>query len=119
MSKATKILDLDKFGEDADRTITIAGKEYPVQEMTFENFVATTKEAKALDSNPNASPADHMEASINMIQRSVPTIPTDTLRGMSIIKLGVIVQFLQGQLDAELDKTAAEAVEAGGDEAKK
>lgn len=119
MTKTTKILDLDKFGEDAERTITIAGVSYPVVEMTFENFVVTTKEAQALDANKEATPADHMEASIKMIQRTVPTIPSEVLRGLSLVKLGVIVQFLHGELDEQLDKTAQEAAAAGAEEAKK
>lgn len=119
MSKATKILDLDKFGVDAQRTITIAGVEYPVVEMTFENFVQTTKEAQELEANLAATPADHMEASIRMVRRTVPSIPEDVLRGLSLTKIGVIIQFLNGELDAELDRTATEAAEAGGKEAKK
>jgi hypothetical protein len=119
MSKQTKILDLDKFGEEADRTITIKGIEYPVQEMSFENFVETTKQAQKLQDDPAATTADHMEASISMIQRTVPTIPAEVLRGLSLVKLGVIVKFLHGELDAELEKTAATAAEAGGAEAKK
>jgi hypothetical protein len=119
MSKSTKILDLDKFGGDAERTITIAGVEYPVVEMSFENFVETTKQAQRLQADPNATTADHMEASVAMIQRTVPTIPAEILRGLSLVKLGVIVKFLHGELDAELEKTAADAAEAGAAEAKK
>lgn len=119
MSKVTKILDLDKFGGDAERTITIAGVQYPVVEMSFENFVLTTNEAQRLQADPNATTADHMEASVAMIQRSVPTIPIEVLRGMSLVKLGVIVKFLQGELDEELDKTAQEAAATGAAEAKK
>lgn len=119
MSKSTKILDLDKFGGDAERTITIAGIEYPVIEMTFDNFVETTKQAQRLQADPKTTTADHMEASISMIQRTVPSIPTEVLRGLSLVKLGVIVKFLHGELDAELDRTAEEAAQAGGEEAKK
>lgn len=119
MSKATKILDLDKFGGDASRTITIGGTEYPVIEMEFENFIETTKEAQRLQADDKATVTDHMEASVAMIQRSIPTLPVEVLRKLPVTKLGVIVQFLNGELDAEMDKAAAEAAEAGGAEAKK
>lgn len=119
MSKATKILDLDKFGDDAGRTITIGGIEYPVVEMSFANFVETTKEAQKLQANPEATVVDHVTATVAMIQRSVPTIPTEVLEAQSIQRLGLIVQFLQGELDQELEKTAEAAAEAGAEEAKK
>ena len=119
MSKTTKVLDLDKFGADAERTITIAGIEYPVVEMSFEDFVKTTKEAQALEADEKASATDHMEASIRMVQRSVPSIPTEVLRGLTLTKIGTIVQFLNGELDAQLEQTAKAAAEAGAEEAKK
>ena len=112
MSKATKILDLDKFGADAGRTITIAGAEYAVIEMSFSDFVATTSEAQRLQADEKSSIQEHVEASIAMIRRSVPTLAEETLREMSLTKLGVIVQFLGGELDAELDKAATEAAQA-------
>lgn len=119
MSKKTKVLDLDKFGGDAERTITILGKTYPVEEMTVENFIQTTKDAERLEADKEATYADQLVSTIAMIQRSVPSISAEELQKLSLTKMGVIVKFLNGDMDEELEKAAeAQAAEAG-DEAKK
>jgi hypothetical protein len=37
-----KILNLDKFASQEKRQLVIAGKSYPVDEMTVENFIETS-----------------------------------------------------------------------------
>lgn len=94
-----KFLNLDELAK-TNRTITLAGNEHAVVEMTVENFIETTKAAEAL-SKGDPTFAEQMEASIEMIVRSVPTLDTATLRKLSLEQLTKVLQFLRGDLDAK------------------
>lgn len=118
MASKTKVLDLDKFGEDAGRTLTIGGVAYPVIEMTVDNFIETTKEAARLEKE-GASMAEQIDAMVSMISRSIPTVPETELRKLSLIKLGIVVNFLQGKMDQLLEEAAEAAAESGDEAVKK
>lgn len=91
-----KTLNLDALAK-TNRTITLGGKEYVVEEMTVENFIETTKAAEKL--GDNATFIEQMEAAIEMILRSVPTIERDVLKKLSLEQLTTIVKFVRGDLD--------------------
>lgn len=91
-----KTLNLDALAK-TNRTITLGGKEYAVEEMTVENFIETTKAAEKL--GESATFIEQMEAAIEMILRSVPSIERDTLKRLSLEQLTTIVKFVRGDLD--------------------
>lgn len=105
-----KFLNLDELAK-TNRTITLAGEQHEVVEMTVENFIETTKAAEKLE---KADPTfgDQMEASIDMIVRSVPTLDAPTLRKLSLEQLTMVLKFLRGDLD---EKIAASAAPTGAD----
>ena len=107
-----KTLNLDAFAA-AVRTITLGGKSYNVVEMTVENFIETTKAADALAANTDATIADQIEATIAMIQRSVPDLTTAQLRGLNFDQLGTINKFLRGEFDGTEAAPAPEAANEG------
>lgn len=112
-----KMLNLDTFAKE-DRTITIKGVVYDVQEMTVENFIETTKAIEALEDKEKQSNADQIETTIDMILRSVPKLPRDILRTMSLDKMAVIAKFLRGEMDEEITKSVESANTEGGEEGK-
>lgn len=90
-----KVLNLDKFAvKQEQRKLVIGGKEYVVEPMTVENFIITTKAAESMQDR--ASVSEQVEATIDMIARSVPTIDRAVLNGLSLEQLQAIVAFVRG-----------------------
>ena len=89
-----KVLNLDKFASSEKRQLVIAGTSYPVEEMTVENFIETTRAAEALAGE--TSIAKQIEATCDMIFRSVPTIDKTVLGKLSLEQLQTIVSFVRG-----------------------
>ena len=102
-----KVLNLDKLATKQGRKLVIAGVSYPIEEMTVSNFIETTKAAERI---ANAPVAEQIEATIEMVLRSVPTLSQDVLKGMSLDTLQVIVSFVRGD---EVEEAEVE----GGEEA--
>jgi hypothetical protein len=91
-----KVLNIDAIAAP-NRILTLSGKEYPIDDLTVENFIATTKEAERLKDEKNQGV--QMEATVSMIMRSIPSIERNTLTALSLDKLLIIVRFVQGELD--------------------
>jgi hypothetical protein len=117
---APKILNIDEYvpaGTAEQRVLSVKGREHPILEMTIENFLVTTKEARRLEQS--SAPVDEqIEATIEMIRRYVPTLAREDLIGYSLPKLSVMVAFVRGddlEQAAQAAETAAKAVEAAGE----
>lgn len=108
-----KTLNLDALAK-VTRTFTLGGETYPVEDMTVENFIETTKQADALAALKNPSFADQLGATIAMIERSVPTCPIEKLNRLTIEQLVMVSKYLRGELDGD----AEAAPVAEGDEKK-
>ncbi len=87
-----KILNIDSFAKD-ERSVKLGGVEYPIVEMTVENFIETSKQAAALE---EATLVEQIEATIVMIMRSIPTVPEATLRAIKLEHLQTIIAFIRG-----------------------
>jgi len=96
-----KILNLDKFetAGDQKKILVIRGKKYEVEPMTVENFITTTKAVEAMQDNVKIS--EQIEATIDMILRSVPSIDRAALAGLGLEQLKAIVAFVRGDDDVE------------------
>lgn len=106
-----KVLNLDALAP-AKRTLTLNGKTHAIEEMTVENFIATTKEAEDLEKKGGeVTFADQIEATIGMILRSIPTLPREELRRLSIEQLSVISKFLRGEMDGDEETESSEGGE--------
>lgn len=95
-----KVLNLDALAK-VERTVTIGGVKYDVEEMTVENFIETTKAAERL-SVPGITPAEQVEETVKMIQRSLPKCPEEKLRKLNLEQLAVVSKFLRNELDEEI-----------------
>lgn len=107
----TTFLDLDKLEPTSNRSLTIKGVSYPVEPMSVENFVVTTRTIQRLTANEATTLADQMEATVDMICRSVPSVPRDVLLKYSLETLNNIASFVRGE-DVEGQQSAV-ADEAG------
>lgn len=105
-----KVLNLDKLVPNEGRELVIAGVTYPVLGMTVGNFIQTTRAAEKM--GENTSIADQIEATVEMILRSVPSIPREVLAQLSLEQLQTIVAFVRG--DA-VDGVEAEQGAEGGE----
>lgn len=103
-----KALNIDALAK-ANRTLTLGGKEYVVEEMTVENFIATSKAAEKLGSNSPLS--EQIEAAVEMILRSVPSLAREAISKLSLDHLTTIVKFVRGDLDTETATEVANAAE--------
>lgn len=90
-----KILNIDNFASKEKRVLTIAGVDYPVEEMSVENFIQTTRAAEKLSGEESV--ATQVEATIEMICRSVPGIDNKMLTKLSLSQLQTIVTFVRGE----------------------
>ena len=91
----TKVLNLDNIGPEEVRELQLKGKTYPVQEMSVEDFIVSSRLAEQLADN--ASFADQMEASIKLIKLSIPTIEESVLRSLKLEQLAAVSKFVRGE----------------------
>lgn len=106
-----KFLNLDELAP-TNRTITLKGKDYPVQEMTVENFIETTKAGEKMEAE-KAPISEQVSQSVAMILRYSPTIPREDLVKLPMAKLTTIMKFIRGDLDEEAKPVAVEGQEPG------
>lgn len=98
-----EILNLDDLAKQ-ERKLVLAGKDHFIVEMSVEDFIEATKEAKALEGQTERDVASNMGASIKHITRVIPTLTDAELRKLSVRQLLAIVQFINGKLDEEAMK---------------
>lgn len=105
-----KILNLDKLNRAPERQLTIDGVDYPIQPLSVEGFIETTRAVEKIVTE-GGSPAAQLDVTIDMILRQVPTLPREKLTQYTPETLEVIVKFIRGE-DVEGAEQAAEG-EAG------
>lgn len=103
----TKILNLDKLSKNNGREITISGKTYPVQPMTVENFIETSRVIEKMTAN-GSTMADQISATVDVICRCVPTMPREMLMNYDVARLDTIATFVRGENVDEQDATEGE-----------
>lgn len=109
-----KILNIDTLAAAGPaRQLVLNGQTHDIVEMTVENFVVSTRVAEKLVAD-KAGMADQIEASVEMIKRSVPTLDVSLLRGLKLEMLGKIGAFVRGDDVAEAE--APEGEGAAGNE---
>jgi hypothetical protein len=94
-----KILNLDKLVEEK-RYLKLFGKEYLIEEMTVDNFLVTNDEADKLK-DENSIPKQ-VDATVKMLNRSIPSCPEDVLRKLPLSQLQVVVAFVRGDDEHEV-----------------
>lgn len=89
-----KILNLDKLTKKEGKEIVLFGKTHAVDGMTVGNFIETTLAAESLAQE--TSLVKQVEATIDMIQRSVPSVDRKDLEKLALEQLQAIVAFIRG-----------------------
>ena len=89
-----KMLNLDKIADSAGREICIGGKTHSVPDMTVENYIVTTQKADEISAD--VSPAVQLQATIDMLLRSIPSLSHADLKGLSLFKLQTLVAYVRG-----------------------
>ena len=108
-----KILNLDKLAKKEGRELVIFGKTYAVDGMTVANFIETTRAAEALAGE--TSLVKQVEATIEMISRSVPSIEKAELQKLELPQLQAIVAFIRGDDVEGVESSEKDAAGEGGE----
>lgn len=103
----TKILNLDELAEES-RTIRLGGEVHEVVGMSVEGYIKIQKVLAEL--KEDASDAEKMTASVELITAAVPSLKVETLMRMPLERLNLITDFLNAP--------ATTAEEVAGDEKK-
>ena len=106
-----KVLNLDKLAKKEGRELIVFGKTYAVDGMTVGNFVETTAVAEALAGE--TSLVKQVEATIEMIARSVPSIERSDLNKLELEQLQAIVAFIRGDDVEGVESREDRAAEGG------
>lgn len=116
-----KALNLDEI-KAPSRSVTIDGITYEVPEMTLETMIENLKEAeriKALEEQGKSREfivLENLQSSIEFVCRAIPSMPAEVVRGLGYRRLNILMQFIQGLLDTEVE-TGAEVAAEGKDKA--
>jgi hypothetical protein len=98
-----KILNLDDLGATT-RSVTLNGKDHAVKEMSVQDFILASQEAKRLEKLDENDFAANLDASVKHLMRVLPTITEAELRALSMRQIGVLVSFVNGALEEEAQK---------------
>lgn len=101
----TKLLDLDSIVVPK-KEIQIAGKKYPVAEMTVGLF-ATIKRFEGQDIQ-ELSITEQVAAYTEIVREVIPTVPTEVINKLNIEQLQAVFVFAMEQADAENEGAAGE-----------
>jgi hypothetical protein len=99
-----KILNLDKIAPQPTRSMLLGGVKHPILPMTVENFILTTEKVQQL-ATTDATYADQINSTIEMILRSVPSLTHEMLNSRALDELNTIATFVRGEdVDGQEDE---------------
>lgn len=97
------ILNLDNLAKKT-KTLMLGGKEYAIKDMSVQDFIEANIDAKKLQ---GADMVQNLEATVRHIKRSIPDMPEEVIRGLSLEHMATVVKFLNGELEKEAAAGAA------------
>lgn len=106
-----QILNLDALAKQ-EKVVTLGGVDYPVKEMSVDDFITANKEAKVLEENKDDT-VQWVESTVRFITRAIPSMSSEMIRAMSLERMGIIVKFINGELVQELENAQGEGANAG------
>lgn len=109
-----KILNIDAFAAPK-RALTVGGVDYPVKDMDVRAFIENIKLAEELEKSGPMTPLAQITMSIEMVKKSIPTLPANVVESFSVDQLLMVMQFVRGELDKDLIKKDAAAEGAAAD----
>lgn len=104
-----KFLNIDNLAEP-QRTLTLFGKAYKVVGINVKNFIEVTKEAQEM--SQELSIPEQVSKMVDLVCRCIPDLSRETAEQMNLDQLGLVVQFVRGDLDDKAEDSVAESSEA-------
>lgn len=98
----TKLLDLDAIAEAVVLTVKLGGKQHKMKTPSVKELATTIKEMEAL--SLNASMSTEIDAMMNVLNRSFPTIERDTLEGLTPEQVKQLFQFTLNAITGNVEK---------------
>jgi hypothetical protein len=101
-----KVLNLDSMVK-VTKSVTLKGVEHEVKEMSVDDFVFANAEAKKLESikagdqTVGDQTVAMCESMVALLDRVIPTIGAQQLRGLSFNQLDALTAFVNGILEEE------------------
>lgn len=115
-----KVLNLDGFAQ-VKRQLSLNGKSHNVLETSVQQFIDNLAAAEALEAKGEKTPetlSRQVQASVDAILQSVPSMAREELVALSIDALSTILKFIRGEIDPEVTPAAATEQAGGADEKK-
>lgn len=113
-----KILNIDAFAK-TDRQISLAGKTYPVEELSVQEFIDNMKAAEALEKEgADVSLSKSFEQAVAAVKQAIPTLPEAEIRKLKLPAMTAVLRFVRGELDPDVANAPTKS-EAGAVEEKK
>lgn len=108
----TKILNLDELEASVDKVLIFKGVSHEYRPYTVGEFITVMKTAEARDKAGEHSVSESVEYMVETINRSFPTVSSDDLRGLSLDRLRLITDFVNGVNEEEAIAPSPEGEEA-------
>lgn len=99
-----KILNIDAYAAPK-RALTLGGVNYDVVDLSVEAFMANIKLAQEIEAKGQMTPLEQVEHAVKMIKNSVPTLPEQLIKRLSIEQMGMVLDFVRGDLDQKLTES--------------
>ena len=98
-----KILNLDSYAE-VKRQVTLGGVKHDVRELSVQDFVNNMSAAEKLEreSTDGVPTKEGVDLSVKVILASVPTLDEVVVRGMAMVAMSALLQFIRGDLDPDV-----------------
>lgn len=98
----TKLLDLDAIAEAVTLTVKLGGKEHRMKTPSVKELATTIKEMETL--SLNASMSTEIDAMMNVLGRSFPTIGRETLEDLNPEQVKQLFQFTLNAITGNVEK---------------
>jgi hypothetical protein len=115
------ILNIDALASPK-RQVNIFGAKHDVLELSVQDFIDNLTAANKLEAAKLSGPDEVIEGmrlSMDMIKRSVPSLSEAEVRRLNPVQIGVLLQFIRGELDNGPKKAETGAGESESDAEKK
>lgn len=116
-----KILKIDAFAAPK-RFLEMDGQKYPVNDINVQTFIDSLKRAEEIEAKAKIAgkvgeptPLEALEAVVASIVEAIPTLPIDKVRALSSVQMGMVMDFIRGELDSEVADAEGAETSAGTD----
>jgi nitrate reductase NapAB chaperone NapD len=106
---SVKLLNIDAYAAPK-RSLKMFGKQHEVRDLDVDMFIENITIAQSLEAaekqgllQDDAALIQHITESVKSIVRAVPTLDEVEVRRLSVAQLGLVLEFVRGDLDVTAD----------------